>query len=105
MDAIKLTGAEIQSGSNRQRWAEGLIRQLPATHDGRNSWLLNYGVGDEAQALRAKRGIAFNPEYQAAQTIPKQMQVSCKVCGETVAGPADDIGRLQAIHYAIEHQS
>lgn len=27
------------------RWAEGLIRQLPATHEGRNSWLLNYGTG------------------------------------------------------------
>jgi hypothetical protein len=24
-------------------WAEGLIRQLPVDHDGRNSWLLNYG--------------------------------------------------------------
>ena len=24
-------------------WAEGLIRQLPTDHDGRNSWLLNYG--------------------------------------------------------------
>lgn len=40
---IKLTPAEIQSGVSRVKRAEGLIRQLPATHDGRNNWLLNYG--------------------------------------------------------------
>ena len=40
---IALTPAEVQSGHDRVRWAEGLIRQLPADHDGRNSWLLNYG--------------------------------------------------------------
>lgn len=39
---IKLTGAEIQSGHSRVDWAEGLIKQLPTSHDGRNSWLLNY---------------------------------------------------------------
>lgn len=42
---IALTPAEIKSGLDRIRWAEGLIRQLPADHDGRNSWLLNYGRG------------------------------------------------------------
>lgn len=26
-----------------QQWAEGLINQLPSTHYGRNSWLLNHG--------------------------------------------------------------
>lgn len=26
------------------KWAEDLIRQLPADHDGRNSWLLNFGT-------------------------------------------------------------
>ncbi len=41
---IKLTAAEIQSGLDRVKWAEGLIRQLPETHDGRNSWLLNFGA-------------------------------------------------------------
>jgi len=40
---IQLTEAEIRSGVDRVRWAEGLIRQLPANHDGRNSWLLNSG--------------------------------------------------------------
>jgi len=42
-EIIRLTPAEIQSGMSRVCWAEGLIRQLPETHDGRNSWLLNYG--------------------------------------------------------------
>ena len=46
---IVLTPAEIQSRHDRVRWAEGLIRQLPDNHDGRNSWLLNYGYGDFAQ--------------------------------------------------------
>lgn len=41
---IELNGAEIQSGLSRVKWAEGLIRQLPEDHDGRNSWLMNYGT-------------------------------------------------------------
>lgn len=47
---IQLTKAEIQSGFDRVRWAEELIRQLPEDHDGRNSWLLNYG-SDELNTL------------------------------------------------------
>ena len=50
---IKLNAAEIQSKQSRVNWAEGLIEQLPKDHDGRNSWLLNYGVEEEANALRA----------------------------------------------------
>lgn len=56
---IKLTKAEIQSNYNRVQWAEGLIRQLPKKHEGRNSWLLNYGESNEAieiQLERKKRG-------------------------------------------------
>ena len=41
---IPLTEAEIQSGLTRVEWAEALIKQLPKEHEGRNSWLLNYGV-------------------------------------------------------------
>lgn len=44
---IELTPAEIQSNHNRLQWAEGLIRQLPETHEGRNSWLLNYGTSKD----------------------------------------------------------
>lgn len=40
---ITLTAAEVSSGYDRVKWAEGLIRQLPVDHEGRNSWLMNYG--------------------------------------------------------------
>lgn len=62
---IKLTKAEIQSGYTRQHWAEGLIEQLPADHDGRNSWLTNYGVGENAERLRELRGLRLDPEFAA----------------------------------------
>ena len=51
-DTIKLNGHEIQSGSTRVDWAEGLILQLPEDHDGRNSWLLNYGISEVANEIR-----------------------------------------------------
>lgn len=51
---IKLSAAEIQSGSSRVKWAEGLILQLPNSHDGRNSWLLNYGHSEQAKYLRER---------------------------------------------------
>lgn len=41
--SIQLTPAEVQSVVDRVRWAEELIRQLPEDHEGRNSWLLNFG--------------------------------------------------------------
>jgi hypothetical protein len=61
-----MTKAEAQSGLSRVRHAEGLISQLPKDHDGRNTWLLNYGVGDEAKDLREKRQIGWVRETQAA---------------------------------------
>ena len=64
--AIEFTPHEIQSGSTRVDWAEGLIRQLPETHDGRNSWLLNYGSDKaERQAAWAER----NPNSSLAHAI------------------------------------
>lgn len=66
-NAIKLTGAESTSGLNRQKWAEALITKLPEKHDGRNNWLLNYGTGIEARALRAYKGVAFDETTQAAE--------------------------------------
>jgi hypothetical protein len=50
---ITLSPAELQSGLDRVKAAEGLIQQLPPTHDGRNTWLLNYGRGAEALDMRA----------------------------------------------------
>lgn len=43
---ILLSDAEVRSGLDRVRFAELLVRQLPKDHDGRNTWLLNYG-GDK----------------------------------------------------------
>ena len=51
---IRLNNAEIQSGLDRVQYAESLIKQLPKDHDGRNTWLLNYGIGREAYLLREK---------------------------------------------------
>jgi hypothetical protein len=59
------TRPEIQSGMDRQKWAENLILQLPIEHNGRNSWLLNYGRGEFAQTLRKDRQLLFNEQSQA----------------------------------------
>lgn len=69
---IKLTPHEIQSSSTRQHWAQGLIKQLPLTHEGRCSWLLNYGTIEESKIARAKKDILFLTEYQAAETVSQQ---------------------------------
>jgi len=50
--SINLNASELQSGYNRVSWAEDLIIQLPIEHEGRNSWLLNYGRRAEAVAIR-----------------------------------------------------
>lgn len=60
MNKIKLSKEEIQSGLDRVKSAEGLILQLPKEHDGRNTWLLNYGFRKEAKELRTKRGLKIN---------------------------------------------
>ncbi len=67
-DTITLTKHEIQCGSNRVHWAESLILQLPSNHDGRNSWLLNYGTGDEANKKRRKEIFEDNPIEWSEET-------------------------------------
>lgn len=57
---IILSAMEIQSGVNRIKHAEGLISQLPENHSGRCTWLLNYGVGDEALKRRMNRGVSWD---------------------------------------------
>jgi hypothetical protein len=49
---IVCTKTEVQSGLDRVRHAELLIEQLPENHDGRNTWLLNYGIGKEAERIK-----------------------------------------------------
>jgi Lar family restriction alleviation protein len=60
-----LTPSEIQSGLDRQRRAEILIEQLPPDHDGRNSWLMNYGIGDKAKALRLERNLPWSDAFKS----------------------------------------
>jgi hypothetical protein len=66
---IKLSVAEIQSGLTRVRAAENLVPQLPSGHDGRNTWLLNYGIGFQSVALRTSRGVKFDFETLSAETM------------------------------------
>jgi len=68
-EVIKPSVAEIQSGLTRVRAAENLILQLPSDHGGRTTWLLNYGTGPQAVALRARRGIKFDDETLSAETV------------------------------------
>lgn len=58
---------EVKSNLNRVRNAEGLILQLPEDHDGRNTWLLNYGSGEEAVKMREERGIKWDDKTQSAE--------------------------------------
>ena len=60
MKKIKLSKVEIQSGITRVDHAEKLILKLPEDHEGRNSWLLNYGKGEEAANRRRKRCLLFD---------------------------------------------
>lgn len=92
---IKLTPAEQQSGLSRQRWAEGLIEQLPAEHDGRNSWLMNFGIGEEADTLRKKRDLWFDPEFTAVG--PTHTHVADD--GKTL----DEIDRCRRCGHDIRH--
>ena len=68
-EIIILSKVELQSRLNRVGTAEDLILQLPDTHDGRNTWLLNYGQGVEAQRLRNRKGLKWIKETQSCETV------------------------------------
>jgi len=71
---IFLTKHEIQAGSNRQNNAEGIILQLPKDHNGRNTWLLNYGVREEALAMRKKHDLKWLSHAQAAESANARIE-------------------------------
>jgi len=50
--AWKSCEAPTRSVHDPMRWAEGLIVQLPKSHEGRWSWLVAHGFKDEACKLR-----------------------------------------------------
>lgn len=62
---IKLNEAEIQSGYDRVSYAENLILQLPSDHDGRNTWLLNYGISKEAKKFRKSMGLKLDKKTKS----------------------------------------
>lgn len=63
----KLNNVEIQSNFDRMSFAEKLILQLPEEHDGRNTWLLNYGKSDFAIKLRKEKNLIFDEETQSCE--------------------------------------
>jgi hypothetical protein len=65
--SIYLNDVEIQSKLTRVLRAEKLIMQLPADHEGRNSWLLNYGIEEESLLLRKNKNLEFDEETQSCE--------------------------------------
>ena len=63
------TPAEIRCGINRIKMAENLIMQLPNEHHGRNAWLMYYGNGLEAAALRKVHNTKYDYRTQAAEVL------------------------------------
>lgn len=67
----KLTGAvERPSRFDRVSWAEGLILQLPVSHEGRNSWLMNYGTSEVGRALREAHNMGWDLQRKCAVFVP-----------------------------------
>jgi hypothetical protein len=52
---IGVSGKVAKDAFEALKWAEGLILQLPEHHNGRNSWLLNYGLSEEAKIIQEIR--------------------------------------------------
>ena len=67
METIKLNEVEIRANFSRVEYAEKLIQQLPKEHDGRNTWLLNYGILQEAKDLRRAKKLKFDSETQSCE--------------------------------------
>lgn len=74
-NVIRLTPHEIQSTFNRQKQAEGIIVQMPQSHEGASTWLLNYGVSPAAEQVRTRwcidtgKSLKFDEETQAYLTV------------------------------------
>lgn len=66
---IKLSLAETESNFNRVNFAEKIILQLPIEHEGRNTWLLNFGKTEEAENLRHEKGLTWNKQKECATKV------------------------------------
>ena len=62
---IRLTNIEAETNYTRVHWAEMLMEQLPDDHNGRNSWLINYGRGQEANRNRDENGFEWSSKTQS----------------------------------------
>ena len=74
---IKLSKFEQQSGFDRVKTAEMLILQLPRNHDGRNTWLMNYGISDEADFIRDNDAIRFREQGYEPRELTWNKECSC----------------------------
>lgn len=84
---IPLTKAEVSSGYDRVKWAEGLIRQLPEGHEGRNSWLMNYGrrlAPDHAEVIpeAARAGEGFDDRDAVITELRSALTATQRAVGE-----------------------
>ena len=85
-NVICLSEVEIIANYTRVQWAEGLILQLPATHEGRNGWLMNYGIKVEADAFR-KAWMRENPNLERpSHWPPEQVDPDLISARQVIAG-------------------
>lgn len=74
LSTITLTAAEVSSGYDRVQWAEDLIRQMPVDHEGRNSWLMNYG--DPVRRAAVERTKACDEMFGVLLSLPEDRKLN-----------------------------
>jgi hypothetical protein len=82
------------AGDDRQRmlWAENLIRQLPPDHEGRNSWLMNYGTAQAHERNLPTHFVADKPIASitiVAPTPPETVEQALDALVEAVHAYGD----------------
>lgn len=81
-----LTPAEVQSGYDRLQHATGLILQLPRSHDGRNTWLMNYATHKDPDVQAAIRACPRLCGASHASANRGTVMAACRA----IARPEDD---------------
>lgn len=76
-------------------WAAGLIRQLPLNHDGRNSWLLNFGTAEDKEQVKSR----FKEKAGTASTPEPEGEV-CPGCGKVHT--AEEFAHVAALRDLLE---
>lgn len=92
-NVIELTAAEIQSGLDRVKWAENLIRQLPEDHDGRNSWLMSYARVEEPSPEEKRLHLIRNACSEIHQAVEHyNVSIDCSAAMRAVIEAMIDAG-------------